>query len=127
MALITGMSPNQATTAGGTKITVTGSGLQGASELFFQDQNLARYPVVNYTVDSDSQITLYTPNTGGTMGSFDLMVMVMVNGKAANTPLVNTVVPDGDNLSTKGTGGGTAVKVQDSSNRIFVSDFDLGY
>jgi hypothetical protein len=120
MAVITGLSPGEAKQWGGTEITVTGSGFTGASELYFRDMNGKRYDVVDYTVNSDSQITLTSPATGGRIGRFDLYVIV--GGRAATNPLENTTVWDGDRLSATGTAGGSVVKAQNNANRIWVAD-----
>ncbi|WP_406275163.1 IPT/TIG domain-containing protein [Nocardia sp. NBC_00881] len=117
MPAIKWLNTNSATKLGGTEIVVTGSGLQGASELYFRDMNGNRYDVVDYTVDSDSQITLVSPATGKS-GRFDLYVVV--GGRAATTPLENTTVWDGDRLGATGTAGGTIVKAQNHANRIMV-------
>ncbi|WP_040864082.1 IPT/TIG domain-containing protein [Nocardia exalbida] len=119
MAVITGLSPSDAKKWGGTEITVTGSGLAGASELYFRDMNGKRYDVVDYAVHSDSRITLITPATGQ-IGRFDLYVIV--GGRAATTPLENTTVWDGDRLGATGTAGGSVVQVQNNANRIWVAD-----
>ncbi len=98
---------------------MTGSGLQGASELYFRDMNGRRYDVVDYTVNSDSQITLTSPATGK-IGRFDLYVIV--DGRAATNPLENTTVWDGDRLGATGTAGGTVVAAQNNANRIWMED-----
>jgi hypothetical protein len=58
---LTGVSPSTGSTAGGTVVTITGTGLTGASALTF-----AGTPATAFTVDSATQITATTPpNTAG--------------------------------------------------------------
>lgn len=117
MPVITGLSPSKVKNWGGTQITVSGSGLTGASELYFRDMNGKRYDVADYTVNSDSQITLVSPATGN-IGRFDLYVVV--GGQVATNPLENTTVWDGDRLSSTGTAGASVVKAQNNANRIWM-------
>ncbi|MCP2276186.1 hypothetical protein SAMN04244553_1007 [Nocardia amikacinitolerans] len=120
MPLITGMDPREAKMWGGTRITVYGSGFTGAGPLYLKDLNGKRFDVVDYTVDSDSQITLVSPATGQT-GIHDLYVVV--NAKVATNPLVDQMVWDGDRLSSTGTTGGTIVKAQNNANRLTMVDY----
>jgi uncharacterized repeat protein (TIGR01451 family) len=53
---VTGVSPSRGPTAGGTSVTVTGSGFTGATAVDF-----GTVPAASFTVDSDTQITATSP------------------------------------------------------------------
>lgn len=53
---VTGIAPSSATTAGGTSVTVTGTGFTGATEVAF-----GTVPATKYTVVSDTEITAISP------------------------------------------------------------------
>ena len=76
---ITKVSPASGTTGGGTKVTVTGSGLTGASSVSFGSA-----PATTYSVNAGgTKITAVTP--AGSPGSVDIVV-VTPGGTTAITP-----------------------------------------
>jgi PGF-pre-PGF domain-containing protein len=64
---VTGISPASGTTAGGTSVTVTGTGFTGATAVKFGTTNAA-----SYTVNSATQITAVSP--AGSAGIVDITV-----------------------------------------------------
>ncbi|MGW0989419.1 IPT/TIG domain-containing protein [Streptomyces sp. NPDC002486] len=59
---LTGLTPNQGPTSGGTPVTLTGTGLTGATAVSFRGT-----PATSFTVNSATQITATAPpNTAGT-------------------------------------------------------------
>jgi len=61
--LVTGLSPNGGTSLGGTTVTITGSGLRGATAVDFDST-----PATAYTVRNDDSITATAPaESGGTV------------------------------------------------------------
>jgi hypothetical protein len=65
--LVTGVSPNTGPAAGGTSVTVTGTGFTGASAV-----NFGGSPATSFTVNSDSSITATSPEEEG--GTVDITV-----------------------------------------------------
>ncbi|WP_406234090.1 IPT/TIG domain-containing protein [Nocardia sp. NBC_01009] len=119
MLEITKLSTDEALVSGGTEVIVTGWGFQGASRVFFEDQNSKQYDVQKYTVDSDSRITLVSPDTKGTTGKFDIFV---VGGKESTVSKVHGVVPDGDGMRSTRTFGVTRTMVPSRAAEIYVRD-----
>lgn len=64
---ITGLAPTEGPTAGGTVVTITGSGFTAATDVAFGATS-----ATSFTVDSDTQITATTP--AGTAGLVDVSV-----------------------------------------------------
>jgi len=64
---VTGISPTSGTTAGGTSVTVTGTGFNGATSVKFGATSAA-----SYTVNSATQITAISP--AGAAGTVDITV-----------------------------------------------------
>ncbi len=60
---VTRASPNEGPSAGGTLVTLTGSGLQGATAVHFGAD-----PAPDFTSSSDAQIAAVTPRGTGTVG-----------------------------------------------------------
>ncbi len=105
--VVTAVSPNNGTTAGGTVVTITGSGFTGATAVRF-----GATVVTAFTVVSDGQITATTPAHAG--GLVDIQV-VTPNGTSVITaadqftfvePMVSGVSP-----SAGSTAGGTVVTI----------------
>lgn len=119
MLEITKLSTDEALVSGGTEVIVTGRGFQGASRVFFEDQNSKQYDVQKYTVDSDSRITLVSPDTKGTTGTFH--IFIVVGGKESMVPEVHGVVPDSDTTRSTGTFGGTRTMVRSCAAEIDVT------
>jgi hypothetical protein len=67
-AAVTGVTPNSGPTAGGTTVTVTGSGFTGATSVLFGST-----PATSFTVNSDTAITAVAP--AGTAGIVDIRVL----------------------------------------------------
>lgn len=76
--IISGISPNSGTTAGGTSVVITGTNLTGASAVKFGGSNAA-----SYTVNSSTQITAVSPAKSA--GTVDITVTTP-NGTSATTP-----------------------------------------
>ena len=66
---VTGVSPNTGNTAGGTSVTITGTGLTGASAVKF-----GTVSAINYTVNSATSISVTSP--AGSAGPVDVTVSV---------------------------------------------------
>ncbi|MEV0363741.1 beta strand repeat-containing protein [Nocardia fusca] len=78
------ISPNQGSTLGGTTVTLTGSGLTGATAVAFGST-----PATSFTVDSDTQITAVSPAGTG-------IVPVTVTGPggvSGAVPFIYVVIP----------------------------------
>lgn len=60
--IVTGVSPNSGSPAGGTSVTITGAGFTGATAV-----NFGSAPAANFTVNSDTQITTTSPAGAGTV------------------------------------------------------------
>ncbi|MBJ7519947.1 MAG: IPT/TIG domain-containing protein, partial [Solirubrobacteraceae bacterium] len=74
---VTGLSPGQGPTAGGTSVTITGTNFTGVSAVTFGGVN-----ATGYTVDSATQITATAP--AGAAGTADVRVTA-TGGQSANT------------------------------------------
>jgi hypothetical protein len=101
--VISSLSPDHGPAAGGTVVTITGTGFTGATGVTFDGT-----PATSYTVDSDTQITATTP--AHTSGPVDVVVS-SVGGDSA--PLTYTYDPvttiDGVNPNVGPEAGGTVV------------------
>ncbi|WP_308492505.1 IPT/TIG domain-containing protein [Microbacterium terrisoli] len=103
--IIADLSPDQGPTAGGTTVTVTGTGFTGATGVTFDGA-----PGTSFTVDSDTQITVTTP--AGSPGPADVVVQSPNGDSAPGTftfvapPAISTIVPD-----QGPTAGGTVVMI----------------
>ena len=67
---MTGVSPASGSTAGGNTVTITGTDLTDTSMVYFGSVG-----TVNFTVDSDTQITAIAP-AAGAAGTVDVKVFV---------------------------------------------------
>lgn len=76
---ITGISPNAGSLAGGTQVTINGTGFTGATAV-----NFGQAGATNINVQSDSVITVTSPNTG-TAGTVDVTVFVNSESSAHST------------------------------------------
>ena len=125
---VTGISPNLGPVAGGTTITITGTGFTGATAVNFVQDTVAgttQTPATSFTVDSDTQITAIAPAApGGTAGFADILVIVPAGSIVSTAeytweglPVVRALLPftgstvGGNRVSIFGTGftGATAV------------------
>ncbi|WP_228796579.1 beta strand repeat-containing protein [Nocardia nova] len=102
------ISPSQGSTAGGTTVTLTGSGLTGVTAV-----NFGATPATSFTVDSDTQITAVAPAGTG-------IVSVTVTGPGGTSnpvtyvyvvvPTITSISPTagptsgGNNVTITGTG-----------------------
>ena len=73
--VVSSVSPSSGPRTGGTKVTVNGHDLEGASAVSFGSQ-----PAAGFTVDSDSRITATTPP--GALGLVDVRVTTLVGQSA---------------------------------------------
>jgi hypothetical protein len=107
---VTGVSPSSGTNAGGTSVTVSGSGFTGASAVYFGSVAAA-----SFTVVSDTQITATTPAEPA--GTVDVIVQTPAGGASSTSshdlftfvgpvPSVTSVSPN-----TGSTAGGTSVAI----------------
>jgi hypothetical protein len=117
---VTGVNPNQGNSAGGTVVTVTGTGFTGATGVQFGGR-----PATNVTVVSDTQITATAP-AGQPGTSVDVTVTTPRGPSATNSadrftyqnaaPAVRRVTPDtgqgGTIVAITGTGFTGATRVQ---------------
>ena len=105
---VSGVAPAQGPTAGGTTVTITGSGFLNASGVTFGGVSAA------FTVNSDTQITAFSP--AGSGGTVDVQV-TNANGTSAPAPADQftylAVTPTVSGLSTNSgpAAGGTTVMI----------------
>jgi large repetitive protein len=105
---VTNVSPSSGPTAGGTSVTITGTGLSAASAVKFGST-----AATGYTVNSDTQITATAPS--GSAGTIDITVTTPGGTSATGSadrftyhaaPTVTGISPD-----TGPTSGGTEVSI----------------
>jgi hypothetical protein len=108
---VSGVSPSGGPTAGGTSVTISGSGFSDATAVYFGGQAAA-----NFTVNSDGSITAVSP--AGSAGPVDVTV---VNGSGTSATssadqftYVAAPVIMGISPSSGPTAGGTAVSISGS-------------
>jgi|GEM_PF-6529965 len=77
--VVTSVSPTAGPTAGGTPVTITGSGFTGATQVTFGNN-----PATNLTVKSDTQITCTSP-AGTTAGTVHVTVTTSSGTSATTT------------------------------------------
>ena len=108
MPTVTGVSPNTGNTAGGTSVTITGTGLTGASAVKF-----GTFSAINYTVNSATSISVTSP--AGSAGTVDVTVSAPGGTSATSSadqftyesvPTVTAVSPNTALLA-----GGTSVTI----------------
>jgi hypothetical protein len=75
---VNGITPNTGTTAGGTSVTIGGSGFTGATLVTFGST-----AAISYTVDSDTQITATSPVENA--GTVDVTVTTSAGTSATST------------------------------------------
>jgi hypothetical protein len=111
---VTGLTGSPGTTAGGTTVTVTGTGFTGASAVLFGSVAAA-----GFTVNSDTSITAVSPPQG--TGTVDVIVVTPTGTSAVsssdhftyNSGTAPTVT--GLSQTGGGTGGGTVVTITGSN------------
>jgi hypothetical protein len=92
---VTGLSPNSGPTAGGTVVTITGTGFTGASAVSF-----GSIPAANFTVNSDTSITATAPPglartievTVTTLGSTSVSVPITAGDYTYQAPACTTTI-----------------------------------
>ncbi|MFC8529268.1 IPT/TIG domain-containing protein [Nocardia sp. NPDC057227] len=94
MAKVTGISPKSAKYTGGEQVVVSGSGFTGATRVFFEDVNSKAYDA-QFTVDSDSRITVTTPAMERDRKTH---LFVIVGGQESNVAQVRVEDPDGQGI-----------------------------
>ncbi len=105
---VTGVSPSQGPTSGGTTVTVTGSGFLTATAVTFGGVS------ASFTINSDTQITAFSP--AGTPGTVDVQV-TNADGTSAPTPpdqftyLAITPVVSSLSANTGPSSGGTTITI----------------
>ncbi len=110
---LTGLSTTSGTTVGGTFLTLTGTGFTTASVV-----NFGGTAITNFTINSDSQITLLTPPAVG--GVFDVSVSTAAGTTATSSSTQFSVsaasAPAVTSLGTSSgsTAGGTTITVNGS-------------
>jgi hypothetical protein len=103
---ITSISPATGTAAGGTSVTITGTGLTGAT-----GANFGTTPGSTFTVISDTAATVTTPAHAA--GSVSVTI-ISPNGTSAGSPFVYSPLPPvitGLSPATGTAGGGTSVTI----------------
>ncbi len=105
---VTGVAPSSGTTGGGTSVTITGTGFTGATAVLFSTT-----ATTNFTVVSDSQITVTTPPHAA--GTVNLYVRTPFGTSAAVTAdrftYVVRATVTGLSPSTGPTAGGQTVTI----------------
>jgi hypothetical protein len=108
---VTGVSPTTGSTAGGTAVTIAGSGFTNASAVSF-----GATAATDFNVDSDGQITATSP--AGSAGTVDITVTTDGGTSATSSADQYTyvVAPSVTNVSPNAgpTGGGTTVTISGS-------------
>ncbi|WP_321504255.1 PGF-pre-PGF domain-containing protein [uncultured Methanoregula sp.] len=98
---VTGISPTSGTTAGGTSVTVTGTGFTGATAVKFGSANAA-----SYTVNSDTTITATSPV--GSAGTVDITVTTATGTSATSSSDQFTYTAAPTPTPTQTPGGGSS-------------------
>jgi hypothetical protein len=107
---VTGLSPSSGTNAGGTSVTITGSGFTGASAVYF-----GSVAATSFSVTSDTQITATSPAEPA--GTVDIIVQTPYGGASATSSADNFTfvgaVPSvtGVTPAAGPTGGGNSVAI----------------
>ncbi len=110
---VTGLNTTSGTSAGGTLLILTGTGFSDATQV-----NLGGTAISNFTIDSDTQISLLTPATYA--GIYDVSVTTPEGTSATTSSTQFTVsaaaAPSVTSLGTTSgtTGGGTTVTINGS-------------
>ncbi|MRH89329.1 hypothetical protein GFY24_18055 [Nocardia sp. SYP-A9097] len=101
---LSSINPGQGSTAGGTTVTLTGSGLTGATAVDF-----GTAPATSFTVDSDTQITAVSPAGTGIVS----VVVTGPGGTSGGVSFIYVAVPTITTISpTSGsTTGGNSVTI----------------
>ncbi|WP_201297900.1 IPT/TIG domain-containing protein [Nocardia sp. CY41] len=123
---LSSIAPGQGSTSGGTTVTLTGSGLTGATAVTF-----GTTPATSFTVDSDTQITAVAP-----AGTGIVSVTVTAPGGTSNgvafvyvvVPTISALTPTsgptsgGNNVTISGTGftGPLTVRFGDTATTFTV-------
>ncbi|MGN2638377.1 IPT/TIG domain-containing protein [Nocardia takedensis] len=81
---LTGVAPGQGSTAGGTTVVLTGTGLSGVTAVSF-----GGVAAISFTVDSDTQITAVTPAGTG----IAVVTVTAPGGTSSGVSFVYVVVP----------------------------------
>jgi hypothetical protein len=118
---VTGVSPSSGPAAGGTSVTITGTGFSGASAVKFGTASAA-----SFTVSTATQITATTPAGSGKV---DTTVTTAVSTSAANAADRFTyVVPGQPAVSLGGSGafGNQALSTTSSPHTVTVSNVGTG-
>jgi hypothetical protein len=128
---IASLSPNQGPAAGGTSVTITGTGFTGTTAVTFGGT-----PATSFTVDSDTQITAVAP--ANNPGAVDVVVTNPAGPSAPQTftylpaPTITSLTPNqgpeagGTSVTITGTGftGTTGVTFGGTPATSFVVDSD---
>ena len=109
---ITGLSIGYGPSAGGTQLTLTGTGFHDVTDVYFGQVDVTQG---NFTINSDSQITILTPSNS--VGTFDITVVSPEGASAdsAATPFqfTATTTPAITGLSSSSglTGGNYSITI----------------
>ncbi|MFF0495339.1 IPT/TIG domain-containing protein [Nocardia aobensis] len=87
---LSGINPSQGATTGGTTVTLTGSGLTGATAV-----NFGTTPATSFTVDSDTQITAVAPAGTGIVS----VTVTGPGGTSNSATYIYVVVPSITSIS----------------------------
>jgi hypothetical protein len=110
---VTGLGTNSGTTAGGTSVTISGSGFTGAGGVYFGD-----VAATSFTVNSDTSITAIAPSQAA--GVVDVTVDTPTGGSCTSSAdqftYSNAAAPSvtGLSLTSGSSGGGTVVTISGS-------------
>jgi hypothetical protein len=113
---VTGLSPNAGPATGGTSVLITGTGLTGATAVYFDGS-----AATSFTVNSDSQITATSPAGAGTV---DVIVTTVGGTSTASsadqftylTPTTTSLVDNGPNPSLVSQAVSFTATVGDNTN-----------
>ncbi|WP_370677749.1 Ig-like domain repeat protein [Pleomorphomonas sp. PLEO] len=100
--MINSVSPNVASTLGGTTVIITGTNLTGTYDVRFD----YGYPATSFTVDSDTQITAVTP--AHPAGTPNVMIWTPLSQTSVYNIFKYASAPDAPTIGTATAGTGSA-------------------
>ncbi len=116
LPVVTGVSPSTGGIAGGTTVTVSGSGLTGANQVDFVTPAGSSTPAAWFAVNSDGSITAVSPAGSDSTGYDNVRVVTPMGESATSTsdqfvygPTVSSITPSSGPVT-----GGTTVTVTGS-------------
>lgn len=122
---VTDVDPPFGSTGGNYSVTITGNGFTDATDVLFGD-----FPAVNFTVDSDTQITAVVPPQAAGFVSVLVIAPAGISAQGTGSTFLFTAAPapelTGLDISTGTTAGGTVVTITgtdfDGATAVFFGD-----